>query len=160
MTFFAATRGTALPRIVRLGLACACLAVVSAQAAAARVAVVLSDDAAPYQEVYQVIRAYLNDSSHEASRVYAEGLTAASLNDARLAVAVGVGAADTLAALPERPPVLAILVPRAWYLKTGRARLSAGSRRSHGADAVRARPMASHRHGQGRRHDHRFLHHP
>ncbi|HEY9146992.1 MAG TPA: hypothetical protein VIN36_09930, partial [Thiobacillus sp.] len=62
MTFFgAATRRTALQRIVRLGLACACLAVVSAQAVAARVAVVLSDDAAPYQEVYQVIRAYLDD---------------------------------------------------------------------------------------------------
>ena len=134
MTFFgAATRRTALQRIGRVGLACACLAVVSAQAVAARVAVVLSDDAAPYQEVYQVIRAYLDDTPHEASRVYAEGLTAASLNDARLAVAVGVGAADALAALPERPPVLAILVPRAWYLKTGRARLSAGSRRNQSA---------------------------
>jgi len=91
---------------------------------------VLSEDAAPYQEVYQVIRAYLDDSPHEASRVYAENLTAASLNDARLAVAVGVGAAEALAALPERPPVLVILVPRAWYLKTGRTRLSSGSRRS------------------------------
>ena len=128
-----ATRRAAFQRIVRLGLACACLALVSAEALAARVAVVLSDDAAPYQEVYQVIRAYLDDSPHEASRVYAEGLTAASLNDARLAVAVGVGAADALAALPERPPVLAILVPRAWYLKTGRARLSAGSRRNQSA---------------------------
>ncbi|MBI3430745.1 MAG: hypothetical protein HY018_00855 [Hydrogenophilales bacterium] len=134
MTFFgAAARGTALQRIVRLGLACACLAVVSAQAVAARVAVVLSEDAAPYQEVYQVIRAHLDDSSNEASRIYVEGLTAASLNDVRLAVAVGVGAADALAALPERPPVLAILVPRAWYLKTGRSRLSAGGRRSQSA---------------------------
>ena len=52
-----ATRWTALQRVVRLGLACACLAVVSAQAIAARVAVVLSEDATPYQEVYQVIRA-------------------------------------------------------------------------------------------------------
>lgn len=130
MTFFgAATKGAALQRIVLLGLACACLAVVSAQAVAARVAVVLSEDATPYQEVYQVIRAYLDDTPHEAYRVYAEGLTAASLDDARLAVAVGVGAADALAALPERPPVLAILVPREWYLKTGRARLSSGSRR-------------------------------
>jgi len=131
--FGAATRWTALQRIVRLGLACACLVVASAQAAAARVAVVLSEDATPYQEVYQVIRAYLDDTPHEASRIYAEGLTAASLNDARLAVAVGVGAADALAALPERPPVLAILVPRMWYLKTGRARLSSGSRRSQSA---------------------------
>ncbi|MGE5318864.1 MAG: ABC transporter substrate-binding protein [Hyphomicrobiaceae bacterium] len=115
---------------MRLGLACACLALVPAQAAAARVAVVLSDDAAPYQEVYQVIRAYLDDTPHEATRIYAAGLTAASLNDARLAVAVGVDAAEVLAALPERPPVLAVLVPRAWYAKTGRARLSSGSHRS------------------------------
>lgn len=134
MTFFgAATRGAALQRIVRLGMACAFLAVVSAQAVAARVAVVLSEDSAPYQEVYQVIRAHLDETPHEASRVYADGLTAASLSDARLAIAVGVGAADALAALPERPPVLAILVPRAWYLKIGRTRLGAGSRRSQSA---------------------------
>ncbi len=131
--FWGATRWTALQRIVRLGLACACLAIASAQAVAARVAVVLSDDAAPYQEVYQVIRAYLDDTPHEASRVYAPGLSAASLNDARLAVAVGVGAAEALAALPERPPVLVILVPRAWYVKTGRERLNTDGRRSASA---------------------------
>lgn len=125
-----ATRWRALQRIVRLGVTCACLAIVSSQAVAARVAVVLSDDATPYQEVYQVIRAYLDDTPHEAVRVYAEGLTPAALNDARLVVAVGVGAAEALAALPERPPVLAILVPRAWYLKTGRARLGSGNRRN------------------------------
>jgi len=123
-----ATRWRALQRVMRLGLVCACLTVVSAQAVAARVAVVLSDDTTPYQEVYQVIRAYLDDTSHEAIRVYAEGLTPAALNDVRLVVAVGVGAAEALAALPEHPPVLAILVPRAWYLKTGRARLASSRR--------------------------------
>ncbi|KVW96126.1 hypothetical protein ABW22_08855, partial [Thiobacillus denitrificans] len=56
---------TTLQRIVRMGLTCVCLALVSAQAVAARVAVVLSDDSAPYQEVYQVIRAYLDDTAHE-----------------------------------------------------------------------------------------------
>jgi hypothetical protein len=118
---------------VRLGLACVCLALVSAQAVAARVTVVLSDDSAPYQEVYQVIRAYLDDTSHEVIRVYAERLTATSLNEPRLAVAVGVRAADSLAALPLRPPVLAVLVPRAWYSKIGRARLEDGGRRSASA---------------------------
>lgn len=121
-------RRTALQRIVRLGLACACLLLVSAQAVAARVTVVLSDDSAPYQEVYQVIRAYLDDTSHEVIRVYAERLNAVSLNESRLAVAVGVRAAESLAALPVRSPVLAVLVPRAWYVKTGRARLSGGGR--------------------------------
>jgi hypothetical protein len=120
-----------LQRIVRLGLAFACLALMSAPAGAARVAVVLSDDSAPYQEVYQVIRAYLDDTPHDASRIYADGLTASSLGDARLAVAVGVRAADALAALPApRPPVLAVLVPRAWYAKTGRVRLADADRRS------------------------------
>ena len=126
-------RRTALQRIVRLGLACVCLLLVSAQAVAARVTVVLSDDSAPYQEVYQVIRAYLDDTSHEVSRVYAERLNAVSLNESRLAVAVGVRAAESLAALSDRPPVLAVLVPRAWYVKTGRTRLSDGGGRSASA---------------------------
>lgn len=129
MTDGLSRRRTALQRIARLGLAFACLLLVSAQAVAARVTVVLSDDSAPYQEVYQVIRAYLDDTSHEVIRVYAERLNAVSLNESRLAVAVGVRAAESLAALPVRPPVLAVLVPRAWYVKTGRTRLSDGGGR-------------------------------
>lgn len=133
MTDGLSRRRAALQRIVRLGLACACLLLVSAQAVAARVTVVLSDDSAPYQEVYQVIRAYLDDTSHEVIRVYAEKLNAASLSESRLAVAVGVRAAESLAALPVRSPVLAVLVPRAWYVKTGRTRLSNGGGRSASA---------------------------
>lgn len=133
MTDGLSRRRSALQRIVRLGLACACLLLVSAQAVAARVTVVLSDDSAPYQEVYQVIRAYLDDTSHEVIRVYAEKLNAASLSESRLAVAVGVRAAESLAALPVQPPVLAVLVPRAWYVKTGRTRLSNGGGRSASA---------------------------
>lgn len=125
--------GGGLQRIAWLGVMLACLAGMSPAAVAARAAVVLSDDSTPYQEVYQVIRAYLDDTGHEVGRVYADGLTAASLNDPRLAVAVGVRAAEALAALPSRPPVLAVLVPRAWYVKTGRARLAEGGRRSASA---------------------------
>lgn len=131
MTFRVKTnRWRTLQRIIQLGVACICMGVVSTQAIAARVAVVLSDDATPYQEVYQAIRTYLNNTPHEAIRVYADRLTPAALTDARLAVAVGVGAAEALAALPEGPPVLTVLVPRAWYLKTGRMRLGADGRRS------------------------------
>jgi putative ABC transport system substrate-binding protein len=126
-------RGSTFRHVMRLGVACVCLALVSAQAVAARVAVVLSDDSAPYQEVYQVIRAYLDDTPHKVSREYAEGLTALALNEANLAVAVGVRAAESLAALPARPPVLAVLVPRAWYVKTGNARQADGGRRSMSA---------------------------
>jgi ABC-type uncharacterized transport system substrate-binding protein len=119
----------ALLRIAWLALVGAWLALGTAPAAAARVAVVLSDDTAPYQEVYQVIRAYLDDTPHEVTRFYAGGLSTASLNEARLVVAVGVRAAETLAALEEQRPVLAVLVPRAWYLKTGWARPNPGGRR-------------------------------
>jgi len=126
-------RRGALCRIARLGLALACLLLAPAPALAARVAVVLSDDSAPYQEVYQVIRAYLDGTRHEVSRLDADGLTAPSLNEARLTVAVGVRAAEVVAMLPTRPPVLAVLVPRAWYLKTGHTRLSDGGRRSASA---------------------------
>lgn len=101
----------------------------SGQAVAAQVAVVTSDDSAPYQEVYQVIRSHLGDAGHEVSQAYADGLTAQSLNEVSLVVAVGVRAADQLSALPGRSPVLAVLVPKAWYAKTGRARLSDGGRR-------------------------------
>lgn len=130
LTRWVLRRLTAFPRIVFLGLACAGLALVSAPAAAARVAVILSDDSAPYQEVFQVIQAFLDDAPHVLSRAYAAGLAAPSLNDVQLAIAVGVRAAESLAALPVRTPVLAVLVPRAWYAKNGRARLSDGGRRS------------------------------
>lgn len=124
MTLWKSCRWAAFRRIVRLGLACVCLVLVSAQAAAARVAVVLSDNSVPYQEVYQAIQAFLGDTPHEASRFYAEGVSAPALGDVRLAVAVGVRAAESLAALSARPPVLAVLVPRSWYIRSGRSRLS------------------------------------
>ncbi len=113
---------------VRVLMLSVCLTGLSAQAFAARVTVVLSDDSAPYQEVYQVIRAHLDDGGHEVGRVYAENATTAALNDARMVIAVGVRAADSLMALPSRTPVLAVLVPRAWYLRSGRARLAEGGR--------------------------------
>ena len=115
-------------RLSGLLLVFVCLMGMAGLSAAARVTVVLSDDTAPYQEVYQVVRAYLDDSGHEVERVYAEGLTQNALQDTRLAVAVGVRSAESLSELDNRPAVLAVLVPRAWYLKTGRTRLTGGRR--------------------------------
>jgi putative tryptophan/tyrosine transport system substrate-binding protein len=134
LTICSARKWLALGKLMRcdligLVLVAVCLSGVSVQAHAARVAVVLSDDSAPYQEAYQVIRAYLDSSGHEAVRVSTQGLSPASLADTRLAVAVGVLAADALAALPSPPPVLAVLVPRAWYVKAGRARLGSDGNR-------------------------------
>lgn len=133
LTFWWSRARLELRRIVGLALMLACLVGMSGQAVAARVAVVLSDDSAPYQELYQVIRAYLDGSGHEIVQVYADGLTVASLNEACLTVAVGVRAVDSLAALPNHSPVLAVLVPRAWYVKSGRARLTEGGRYSASA---------------------------
>jgi hypothetical protein len=117
-------------RVFRALLACALFAVSMTPASAARVTVVLSNDSAPYQEVYQVIRAVLDDSGHDVVREYAAALSARSLGDAKLAVAVGVGATDAVAAQPGRTPALAVLVPRAWYQKTGQARLADNGRRA------------------------------
>jgi ABC-type uncharacterized transport system substrate-binding protein len=123
LTFFHAWRWLAG---VRVGLACLCLLFAS-PAFAARVAVVLSNDSAPYQEVYQAMRAMLDDSGHELVRVYADNL--ASLpDDARLLVAVGTTAAEALIAAPGRLPVLAVLVPRTWYVRSGQQRLGEGRR--------------------------------
>ncbi len=112
---------------IRVALAGLCL-LVTWPAFAARAVVVLSSDAAPYQEVYQAMRAAFDDSGHDLVRVYADALPAAIPADARMLVAVGTTAAEALAVVPGRQPVLAVLVPRAWYARTGQARLSDGRR--------------------------------
>ncbi|OYW64370.1 MAG: hypothetical protein B7Y26_07655 [Hydrogenophilales bacterium 16-64-46] len=111
----------------RAGLACLCL-LLAWPAFAARVVVVLSNDSAPYQEVYQAMRAMLDDSGHELVRDYAGRVTAATLIEARLVVAVGTAAADAVTDVPGRVPVLAVLVPRSWYVGSGRSRLAEGRR--------------------------------
>lgn len=120
----------AFRRAVWLGLLIACVCGLPREAVAARVVVVLSDDSPPYEAIYEAIRVHLAMKSNEASRLYATGLAASSLGDARLLVVVGVRAAEALAQIPSRVPVLAVLVPRTWYLKAGHAHLSAGGQRS------------------------------
>ena len=118
-----------LRRLARWVLALAGLALCVGPALAAQVAVVLSDDSAPYQEVYQVMRAHLAERGHDVQQAYPMGLAAAALSESRLVVAVGVRAAESLAALPLRTPLLAVLVPRNWYAGSGRGRLNDGGRR-------------------------------
>lgn len=129
MTASLSLAGRTLHRLARWVLAFASLAMGVGQALAAQVAVVLSDDSAPYQEVYQVVRAHLAERGHEVQQAYAVGLAAAALSESRLTVAVGVRAADSLAVQPLRTPMLAVLVPRSWYVGGGRSRLSDGGRR-------------------------------
>lgn len=114
--------------ILRLLLIGVCL-LLSAQALAARIAVVLSEDSAPYQEAYQAFRSQLEPSPHGFYPVYAGSVSAASLQGATLVVTIGVRAVEAVAALPARPPVLAAMVPRAWFLNTGKTLLAEGGRR-------------------------------
>lgn len=117
-------------RLPGMALALVWLSLVSTQAWAARVSVVLSNDSAPYQEVYQVVRAMLADTRHELDRRYAADLPEQPPGDAQLVMAVGVAAAEAVAALPGRTPVLAVLVPRAWYEKSGLAQDAEHGRRA------------------------------
>ena len=128
MTAGRSLAGSPLHRLVRWGLTFACLAM-GGQALAEQVAVVLSEDSAPYQEVYQVVRAHLAERGHAVQQAYAVGLAAAALSKSRLTVAVGVRAAESLAVQPLRTPVLAVLVPQSWYVGGGRNRLSDSGRR-------------------------------
>lgn len=115
--------------LVILRLMLLCIGFASAGPAwAARVAVVLSSDTPPYQEVYQVIRAMLGDAGHEAVRHYADRWGGVS-TDARLVITVGTYAAEAVAGSSSRLPVLAVLVPRAWFMQTGHNLLSDGGRR-------------------------------
>lgn len=131
LTFRPARSWTELRWIV--GWVLACLMGAPGLVAAAQVAIVMSDDSAPYQEVYQAIRSNLDNVGLDTSRAYADGLASGALSEARLIVTVGVRATDLLASLPIRTPVLAVLVPRAWYIKSGRPRLTDGGHRSASA---------------------------
>ncbi len=100
----------------------------STSAFPAQIKIVLSDDSAPYQEVYEVMRAHLDARDVAVERIYAEALSE-SATGARLLIAVGVRAAESVANLRGKTPVLAVLVPREWYLKSGRQRLQGAERR-------------------------------
>lgn len=94
---------------------------------AAQLAVVLSDDSAPYQEVYDAIRASTNGTV-SITHLYADAVTETALN-ARLIVAVGVRAAEAVGGAGGKIPVLAVLVPKEWYLNSGRTLLTGNGRR-------------------------------
>ncbi|MEQ1591737.1 MAG: ABC transporter substrate binding protein [Thiobacillaceae bacterium] len=95
---------------------------------AVQLAIVLSDDSAPYQEIYEAIKARADDHDITVSRLYAGAATEAELN-AKLIVVAGVRAAESVANIAGQTPVLAVLVPRDWYRKTGRQRLAGNEHR-------------------------------
>ncbi|HYP69032.1 MAG TPA: ABC transporter substrate binding protein [Thiobacillaceae bacterium] len=103
-------------------------AVIASNGLAATIAVVLSDDSAPYQEVLGAIQSRLG-SEHNLIRETPDQLAS---NDAALAakliITVGVKAADAAIKSSSKTPVIAALVPRDWYLHNGQSRLAADQR--------------------------------
>lgn len=104
------------------------LALASPNTHAAQLTIVLSDDSAPYQEVYEAIKTRADDRDITVSRLYAGAVNEAALN-AKLVVVVGVRAAESVANIAGQAPVLAVLVPKDWYRKTGRQRLAGNEHR-------------------------------
>lgn len=96
---------------------------------AALVAVVLSADSAPYHEASDAIKSTLNPQ-HGVVEILADKLASGgpALARANLIVAVGVRAADLMAAQGGNTPMLAVLVTEDWYQGQGRAKLMAGGR--------------------------------
>jgi ABC-type uncharacterized transport system substrate-binding protein len=113
----------------QLGAGLFMLALSGMAAHAAVVAVVLSDDSAPYHEAADAVDAALSPQ-HSVVKVLADKLaiSGTALSRASLLVTVGVKAADQIAEQGGSTPVLAVLVTEDWYRSQGRAKLSAGGR--------------------------------
>ncbi len=101
----------------------------ASSAFAATMLIVLSDDSAVYLEAASAIEREVGNK-HKTVRVMADRLAMSSLdmNDVKLVLAVGVKAAESASTQIERTPMLAVLVPRDWYLKSGRSALSENDR--------------------------------
>jgi ABC-type uncharacterized transport system substrate-binding protein len=105
------------------------LALAAMPVQAAVVAVVLSDDSAPYHEASDAIEVALRPQ-HTIIKVLSDKLaiSGSALSRASLLVTVGVKAADQIAGQGGNTPVLAVLVTEDWYQNQGRAKLAAGGR--------------------------------
>ena len=94
------------------------------QASGAEFKVVLSDDAAPYEKAYQTLKSRLENRGHTVTRLLADRLDATAFEKSGLVVSIGVRATESLWPYAEGQTVLAILVPRDWYYRSGRPGLS------------------------------------
>ena len=115
-------------RIIKLLLVLTAWLFAGLAAQAATVVVVLSDDSAAYQEASEAIEREIGDG-HKIVRVMADRLgVEPALSEARLVLGVGVKATEQIAGRVGKTPVLAVLVPKDWYQKIGRALLVEGAR--------------------------------
>lgn len=95
------------------------------------VAIVLSDDAAPYHEASDAVETALKPQ-HTVIKVLVDKLSisGSALSRASLIVTIGVKAADLVAERGGSTPMFAVLVTEDWYQSQGRARRAAGGRQA------------------------------
>lgn len=105
-----------------------CAAFVAINAQAATIAVVLSDDSAPYLEVLSAIQSRLGPEYNLVRQTPEQFGSSDVTSAARLIITIGVRAAEAVVEKSSRTPVIAALVPRDWYLHNGQSRLEAGQR--------------------------------
>ncbi len=104
------------------------MAFTASAAPAATVAVVLSDDSAPYLEVLAAIRSRLGPEHNIVQELPAQFALSDSGSTAKLVISVGVKAAEAVAERSAKTPVIAALVPRDWYIHGGQAKLATDQR--------------------------------
>lgn len=92
---------------------------------AAVVAVVLSEDSAPYHETVEAIESELRPQ-HTVIRVLSPklGISGSALSRANLLITVGVKAAEQIAEQGSGAPVLSVLVTEDWYRSQGRTKFA------------------------------------
>jgi ABC-type uncharacterized transport system substrate-binding protein len=95
---------------------------------AATVAVILSDDSAPYLEFLGAFRTEIG-KEHSIIQLAASQTSVLELPPSTsLIVTVGVKAAESIGKYSTKPPVIAALVPRDWFLHGGQAQLALNQR--------------------------------
>jgi putative tryptophan/tyrosine transport system substrate-binding protein len=101
-------------------------AALSLNAQADAIAVVLSDNAAPYTEVYEAVRV-ASGSEHNVTRYLAADQAGDSSCAASLIISTGVKATEAVIRNCPKTPLIATLVTRDWYVHGGQSQL-AGTR--------------------------------
>lgn len=113
----------------RLGAGMLLLALGALPAHAAVVAVVLSEDSAPYHEASEAIESALRPQ-HTVIKVLSTklGISGSALARANLLITVGVKAAEQITEQGNGVPLLSVLVTEDWYRNQGRAKFAASGR--------------------------------
>lgn len=97
----------------------ALLAGLVTNAVGAEIRIVLSDDSGPYEQAFQTMKSRLEGRGHTVARLLAERLDGSAFEKAGLIVTIGIRATESLLPFAAQQAVLAILVPRDWYRRSG-----------------------------------------